>query len=143
MAGCDYNHNIKGIGMMKAKKMLDKTKDGSIDSLKLKDSECLNVETCRRLFKLLSCDEMKTCELKLDLDLEKLEDAKFKYEECERMEIACQFCIKCQFDTKREEKETIKLEEAPVIIEYKGEDVDDFVINENYACLVGDCSFLD
>lgn len=48
MAGCDYNSNIPGIGIIKAFNLLKK--HGCIENIPL-DTTCLNYNDCRRLFK--------------------------------------------------------------------------------------------
>lgn len=144
MAGCDYNNNVRGYGIMKAKRLLDETDDGKIESVKLKGKECLNVETCRRLFKLLKCDEMKTEELKLDLDIKVVEDARFKYEDYERIEEACHFCIKCQLEVTKDVEEEIRDAMMDELTVYKDDIEDDQIkMNSGLLTLIGDCSLLD
>lgn len=51
MSGCDYNNNMKGIGVMKSIKLIQKY--GSIDNLPdIHDVSVLNHEKCRRIFNL-------------------------------------------------------------------------------------------
>nr|WIL04516.1 flap endonuclease 1 [Cedratvirus duvanny] len=70
MAGCDYNSNIPGIGIVRSYELISKY--GSIDNLpesyrnKPLEKEVLNHHRCRELFALQSSEEM-TDELVLDL----------------------------------------------------------------------------
>lgn len=51
MMGCDYNDNIKGIGPVKALKLI--TDHHSIDNLPIQDVSVLNHDLCRKIF---TCD---------------------------------------------------------------------------------------
>nr|WIL03489.1 flap endonuclease 1 [Cedratvirus plubellavi] len=70
MAGCDYNNNIPGIGIVRSFELISKY--GSIDNLpstyrnKPLDKEILNHQRCRELFALQRSEDM-TDEIVLDL----------------------------------------------------------------------------
>ncbi|SPN79056.1 Flap endonuclease 1 [Brazilian cedratvirus IHUMI] len=70
MAGCDYNSNMPGIGIVRAFKLISEY--GNIENLpstylkKPVDTSILNYQRCRELFSLQSSEEM-TDELVLDL----------------------------------------------------------------------------
>jgi flap endonuclease-1 len=78
LSGCDFNKNIKGIGVKKAFKLI-KT-HSRIENIPKIDKDCLRLEVCRRIFKEETLEETLPLASRFD-QVKKEEIAKLKEQE--------------------------------------------------------------